>query len=387
MDIEPYDGREQSAAKHLILASYLEALALKVGQFRNGLTFNYVDGFSGPWESKTDDLSDTSPSIALQHLVAVRQQLAARGRSFTVRAFFVSQTKAGAAQLSDLRERFPDTQVEIATGTFEERIEEARSFARTGRDPFAFLFIDPTGWTGFGLQAITPLLREGRTEVLLNFMTGHISRFIDKGPPNVDASFVDLFGDASYREAGRGVTGLDREERLVETYCASIAQAGGYKHCVSAMILNPTANRTHYHLVYGTHSDDGLVAFREVERRGVEFQRAQRADAQERKKTERTGQMGLFDGRELQGRAYEDTLRDRYLPRAFAILDVMLRSRGDVPWDELVVGALRVPMIAEADVKQWLKQRQAEAVAEVVGLAPRARVPQRRSNHRVRLVK
>lgn len=77
MDIEPYDGREQSAAKHLILGSYLEVLAFKVGQFRKDLTFNYVDGFSGPWESKTGDLSDTSPSLALQRLVAVRQQLAA----------------------------------------------------------------------------------------------------------------------------------------------------------------------------------------------------------------------------------------------------------------------------------------------------------------------
>lgn len=30
---EPYEGREQSAAKHLILKSYLEKLAYKVGFF------------------------------------------------------------------------------------------------------------------------------------------------------------------------------------------------------------------------------------------------------------------------------------------------------------------------------------------------------------------
>ena len=135
MDIEPYDGREQSAAKHLILGSYLAVLALKIGQFRNDLTFNYVDGFSGPWDSKTEDLSDTSPSLALQRLLVARQQLAARGRSFTVRAFFVTRSKAGAEQLSNLRTRFPDAEIEIVTGSFEERIDEACRFTRSGRDP------------------------------------------------------------------------------------------------------------------------------------------------------------------------------------------------------------------------------------------------------------
>lgn len=386
MDIEPYDGREQTAAKHLILGSYLESLAFKVGQFGKDLTFNYVDGFSGPWESKASDLSDTSPALALQRLVAVRQQLAARGRSFTVRAFFVSRTKSGADQLDSLRARFPEAEIEIVIGAFEERIDEARCFARSGRDPFAFLFIDPTGWTGFGLRAITPLLREGRTKVLLNFMTGHVSRFIDKGPPNVGPSFVDLFGDASFRDAWRGITGLDREERMVETYSARLAQAGQYRHCVSAVILNPTADRAHYHLVYGTHSDAGLLAFREAERRGVGFQRAQRAEALERKKVKQSGQLGLFGGSKLVARSYEDELRDRYLPRAFARLDEMLDARSDVPWDDLVIEALRVPMIAEADVKDWVGQRQSQGRVEVVGLAPRARVPQWQGNHRVRRI-
>ena len=62
----------------------------------------------------------------------------------------------------------------------------------------------------------------------------------------------------------------------------------------------------------------------------------------------------------------------------------MLETRREVRWDELVVEALGVPMISEADVKQWVKERQTQGAAEVMGLAPRARVPQWRSNHRVR---
>ncbi|MEZ4406227.1 MAG: hypothetical protein R3A52_07115 [Polyangiales bacterium] len=60
MDTDAYEGREQSFAKHEILKRYLEALAFKIGQAdrsRPELTFNYVDGFSGPWESKTIEAS------------------------------------------------------------------------------------------------------------------------------------------------------------------------------------------------------------------------------------------------------------------------------------------------------------------------------------------
>lgn len=386
MSQESYDGREQTAAKHLILTKYLQTLALKIGQSRKHLTFNYVDGFSGPWKSRADDQSDTSPALALEQLLEVREKLMGRGCNFIVRAFFIAYTEEAEGKLKALRSRFTGAAIEVVRGTFEEHIEDARRFVRVGRDPFGFVFIDPTGWTGFRLKAITPLLREARHgEVLINFMTGHISRFIDNPPPNVDASFDELFGDAVRREAWQGLAGLDREDRIVETYCDRLAHAGGYKHCVSAMILNPSSDRTHYHLVYGTRSDEGLVAFREIERKGLSFQRDRRADAQEQLKAIRTRQPGLFEGRQLVGRAYEDELRERYVPRAVQRIDAMLAAQGDVLWDDLLIEALCVPLVSESDVKQWLADRVAQGAVKVIGLAPRAWVPQRGRGHRIRV--
>lgn len=57
------------------------------------------------------------------------------------------------------------------------------------------IFIDPTGWTGYPLQKITPLLKL-RGEVLINFMSDHINRFIDDPRPNIAQQFDDLFGGA-----------------------------------------------------------------------------------------------------------------------------------------------------------------------------------------------
>jgi three-Cys-motif partner protein len=215
---ESYEGREQSEAKHLILKSYLEKLAYKVGFFRPG-TLNYLDGFAGPWESQTADLSDTSPSLALQKLLEVRAGLGKHGKHVDVRAFFVSPKREGAEQLRTLQARFPAATIEVVEQTFENSIDRARKFAAEGRDPFTFIFIDHTGWTGFRLQEITPLLRQGHNEVLINFMTGHIVRFIDSPDSRYETSFDELFGGALDRDAWRSLKGLDREDRIVEAYC------------------------------------------------------------------------------------------------------------------------------------------------------------------------
>ncbi len=69
-----YAGREQTEVKHYILRHYLERFAHRVGFGYRTLT--YVDTFAGPWNATTDNLSDTSFSIALTKLCEARETLA-----------------------------------------------------------------------------------------------------------------------------------------------------------------------------------------------------------------------------------------------------------------------------------------------------------------------
>jgi hypothetical protein len=246
---------------------------------------------------------------------------------------------------------------------------------------------DPTGWTGFGLRDIAPLLREKPNEVLINFMTEHIKRFADDDDASYSSSIVDLFDDDSCRNEWRGLISLDREERMVATYARRIAQAGDYKHCVSSVILKPTEDRTYFHLVYGTRSDEGLVTFREVGRDVLKVQRTNRADAKQRRRVKRTGSFELFSGTDIgPPRTYEDELRERYLSRANTKLDAATRAGAEVLWDTLVMLALQIPMIAESDVKDWLKEQLDLGSVQVLGLKSKERVPKRGQNHRVRRV-
>jgi len=45
--------------------------------------------------------------------------------------------------------------------------------------------------------------------------------------------------------------------------------AGGFTHVTSTRILMPAADRTYFHLVYGTRHVKGLVEFRKVEEKVV----------------------------------------------------------------------------------------------------------------------
>ena len=65
-----YVGREQTYVKHFFLKRYLERVAYNIYSFQTD--FAYVDGFSGPWKSAAENYKDTSFSLALEQLRAVR---------------------------------------------------------------------------------------------------------------------------------------------------------------------------------------------------------------------------------------------------------------------------------------------------------------------------
>jgi three-Cys-motif partner protein len=161
-----YVGREQAYVKHVVLEQYLLALALKVGQFAKGTTLNYIDGFSGPWHHGVplDSNRPTSPHVAMTQLRDAREQLRARGVPLQVRGLSVESDADAYARLETLCATWKDLETQRIRGEFEAQIAAAVTFAKGGPKPFAFVFIDPTGWKGFGLRRIKPLLRCGRAK-------------------------------------------------------------------------------------------------------------------------------------------------------------------------------------------------------------------------------
>lgn len=105
-----------------------------------------------------------------------------------------------------------DVEVEIKQAALEDSVSDILAFVAKGpRSAFPFIFFDPTGWTGFPLELIEPLLKLQPSEALCNFMTNHILRFAEKSDPGTRKSFDRLFGPIDYRAQIAGLIGQDRE--------------------------------------------------------------------------------------------------------------------------------------------------------------------------------
>lgn len=365
-----YDGREQTLVKHRILQQYLLRLALIVG--RKWPNIAYVDGFSGPWQEKSEALEDTSFSIALRELKKAREKLASENIPLSFRCFFVEIEPEPYSRLRAFAEQVTDARVETRNASFESVISEVERFVRDeGPRTFPFIFIDPTGWTGFGMRSIRPLLRLNPGEVMINFMTRHIRRFIEDAETTARGDFEELFGSADYKDRILGLRREDRDDAAVDFYRESVKVNGNYPFVCTAVVLHPLEESAHFHLIYATRNLKGVEVFKAAERRAMEEMERRRAGAQVRAKEARTGQANLFADGGLPPSTYYDDLRTRYLGRAQEAVRRHLRAQRRARYEEVWALAAEFPLAWEQDLRGWVEEWEEQGTLAIKGLKPR----------------
>ncbi|MDR6101771.1 three-Cys-motif partner protein [Agrobacterium larrymoorei] len=286
-----YQGREQTEAKHFILRRYLQTLAFKT--LHGGWnTLAYIDGFSGPWQSRTADHSDSSFMIAVQVLKDAQSKVRAAGKNPRIKCFFSEENRESFAQLQAAVAPHNDPAngffIETFNGKFENAIGHIQKMMSGS---FALTFIDPTGWTGYEFDKIKPIFEHSPGEVLLNFMYDFVNRFTASSDPATLASFDGILGP-NWKD--RLDNNLARENALLALFSEQFWKAGNFQYVLSTPI-EKISDRTHFHVVYGTRSPEGLAAYRDVEYAALKDHDMRRAAAREAIREIRTGQMGLFD--------------------------------------------------------------------------------------------
>jgi len=374
-DDSVYHGREQSLVKHLILRRYLQRFAYIIGSKWQSIT--YVDCFAGPWNSRSEDLADTSFSIAIHELREARNQLqrSQHAAPLQFRCVFLESNRAAFLKLDEFAKSIGDVQIETHNATLEQSVQEIVRFVRTAQGSnFSFVFIDPTGWTGFDIAVIRPLLTLSNCEVLINFMTEHIRRFIDWPNPANQESFERLFGDASFREEIAKCPAEERDDACVEKYMQVVQAAGKFGFASCAVVLHPEIDRSHFHLIYLTRHRKGIEVFKDAERKSMQDMEASRAQAQQRKRIKKTRQTEMFSGEDVPS-AYFDELRDVYLGKAKKKLSGALTTAGRMDYDIAWSNTLRFPLVWESDLKEWIGEWQRGGNLELRGLTLNERVP------------
>ncbi|MBP0439905.1 three-Cys-motif partner protein TcmP [Tianweitania sediminis] len=342
-----YADREQTLAKHFILGKYLQTLAYKILQGKGHLPLTYVDAFSGPWESKTTDFSDTSFMIAIRTLKQVHAELAAAGRARPIRCFFVEQDVATYSQLQAAVSVYNDPSggFEIATfhGRFEDAVPHILRFV--GRS-FSLTFIDPTGWTGYEFQKVGAVLKHRPGEVLLNYMFDFINRFTAWNDSTISATFEGILGS---RWQARLDASLPRHQAVEALFLEQFRKAGDFLHVVSTPI-EKIDDRTHFCITYGTRNSHGLEAYRDIESSALKNHQQVRAVARQARTEARTGQPLLFEAVDLGTRTLEAQAKAERT-KAAAWIEAQLQQGYSARFEDLWPPVLETFMLRVTDVK------------------------------------
>jgi len=346
---DPYFGREQTKAKHFILKRYLQALAFKVLRFYD---ITYVDGFSGPWETKTEDFLDSSFMIAINVLRDAQQKIKLQtGRRPRIRCFFSENDRHAYTKLTTAIAPFskPEEDFEIRTycGNFEDAISEIQTFISSS---FPLIFIDPTGWTGYSLNKIGAILNQPNCEVLINFMYDFVNRAASMNDAKTISSLDPILGGPGWDK--RLDPALTRGRAVEKLFRDNLASVGNFDFVVSTKIDRPTADRPHFFIVYGTKSRAGLKEFRETEYNTLKLNARDRADAKERKRENKSGSPDLFSGldADVQETTIDEIVAEQKIMASHEILDI-LHEFGPISFSGLWGMILQTYMLRVTNVK------------------------------------
>jgi three-Cys-motif partner protein len=345
-----YSGREQTKAKHFILKTYLQALAFKVLNFSD---VTYVDGFSGPWETRTDNFADSSFMIAIEVLKDAQRQLANRGIRRRVRCFFCERDADAFEKLQTAVAPYhkPAEGFEVQTyfGNFTDAISRIRAFVGNS---FALIFIDPTGWTGYGFDIIKPLLTPRLTEVIINYMYDFINRGVGMSDPITVASFDPILGGPGWgNRLDPDLVAQDRGMAAEKLFRETLKIAGGFEFVVSTKVYRPTIDRPHFFLTYGTKDKKGLSTFRETEYKALKQQAADRSAAKERKREETSGSADMFAGMDA---AVQSERIDEFIAAEMALASefiLTMLSNGEKSFADVWIAVLQQFVLRETNVK------------------------------------
>jgi three-Cys-motif partner protein len=257
-----YKGREPTYLKHRVLSEYVNSWAQKWASTvrgRKAVRLWYVDCFAGPWQAQDEALDDTSVAIGLD---ALRQAALTWGQQghVDVSAVFVEKDKRAFGRLKEfLEKRAGSVEVHPLPGEFGNYVDVINDLI--GKDP-AFLFVDPTGWKGVGMNNIAPLAMVKGRDVLINVMFNHINRFKNDARTFLREQMREFFG-LSESDVPSGLTEAD----LFSLYRKQLRQKCGVGFAADLIIPHATHDRTWFRLVMGGHHPAAVELFREVEKR------------------------------------------------------------------------------------------------------------------------
>jgi hypothetical protein len=286
-----------------------------------------------------------------------------------VRALLIEKNPESYSRLEEYGKSVAGIEVTTKPWDFNEHVQDIVDFSRQSKDSFPFFFIDPTGWSEVTINRIRPILRVNPGEVLINFMSSWVKRFLG----DTTKPFEELLGSGVDRL--RTLQGEELEDELVDAYAVRVREAGGYTHACAIPILMPNRDAIHYHLVYGTRNFKGLEVFKAAEAVAIPFMHDLRATAQRRRDEEDSGQGFLLAPAETyQERRFRSFNARRRASARMAAVE-LLKREGSVSYQEVFQESMQYATVIEKDLRHWLEEWKAKGLIRYRNWGKNQKVP------------
>ena len=344
----PYEDREQTAVKHQVLTRYLSAFVPIVGSWASDIA--YIDCLAGPRESADASFRDTSFARAIEVLRSTRKVLAERGKFPRMRCLFIERNPTAFGQLKQYCDGVSDIEVNAQNWDFTEHIDNIVRFAKEQPKSFPFFFVDPTGWEPLQIDVIAPILSMNPGEVLITLMTSWITRFLS----DQTKGFHRLLGAEVPRILQ--LDGEDQEEEIVRCYANSVREAGKFQYVCTLPVMKPDQDAFHYYMIYGTRHPRGVEVFKETEKNVIPFMHETRAQAQQRRRYEQSGQSAMFSAAAQYREKKFTRFQLKNLELARRQLKKILESSNELLFDDAWTVAMQYPAVSESDLHEWLRE-------------------------------
>ena len=302
-----------------------------------------------------------------------KEWLHSQNKSPRFKALLIERSAGPYKQLAAFAESVSDGNVHVEAHhwDFRERTSEIIRFV-TSQPSFAFIFVDPTGWTQAEIDALEPLLRINPGEVLINLMSYHILRFLHDEATNMDK----ILG-SDYREI-RSLSHEEIEDEVVRRYCDSIRRQGDFRYVCALPVMKPDQDAINFFLIYGTRNAKGVEVFKQVERQTERETELVRAKLQQDKRPI----LDLFSSDVLYKREERyRRLSARSKDNAKSALDSLISERGEVLYEDCWAETLQFPTVYETDLREWLKASEDLGLIRVNGRKRPNEVLKRESGH------
>lgn len=248
-------------AKHQMLAKYLDAWYAILASWHGRIIF--LDGFAG--RGRYTDGSDGSPLIALQRLLNHRSWPVMQKKCEFVFVFVehdrqnFESLEAEIAAFRAAQQPWPaNVKIELVHGTFDKAATDVLEQLREQKANLApmFAFVDPFGYSGLPMDLLAEFFAYNRTELFVNFMVGHVQRFITRD--GQERVMHELFGmDVSEILENFDPDDTERVEHLRQVYERQLKDRIGFDYIQSFRMVNDTGN-VGYYLMHGTRHREGV---------------------------------------------------------------------------------------------------------------------------------